>query len=370
MKILILNWKDCKNPSSGGAEIVTFEHAKRWVKAGHSVTWLASSFKSGKKEEIIEGISFKRFGNIYSIYLYAPIYYLFSGKKFDLVIDEVHGIPFFTPFFCRKPILVLLHEVAGEIWDYMYPFPVNYFGRFLEKLYLKLYSGKYFWTDAQATIDELVENGIKRKNCIAIPCPSNMEVLSKPVVKNKKISLIWISRIVKMKGIEDVLLAFKIIQKTFPDAQLKIVGGGKAQYVDYLKNKFVKRNGLEEMVKFVGYVDEIEKQKLLRESHLLLHASVKEGWGIVVIEAAAQSTPSVVYNVPGLSESVKNNVTGIVLEKNTPEEMANQAIYLISSKDNYCEYQKNCLQWAKSLNWDTASDKSMSIIEKAIKFNK
>lgn len=367
MRILILNWKDCKNPSSGGAEIVTFEHAKRWVKKGHEVIWLASNFKNGKKEEKIDGVNFRRFGNIYTIYLFAPFFYLFSKNKFDLVIDEVHGIPFFTPLYCRKPILVLLHEVAGEIWDYMYPFPINIFGRFLEKIYLRLYSRKFFWTDAQATIDELVKKGIKREDCIAIPCPSNVKVLPSPNQKDNEISFVWVSRIVKMKGIEDVLSAFKIIQETIPNSDLKIIGNGAVNYVDYLKNNLVKKNGLEKNVKFLGFVSEIEKQKILRESHILLHASVKEGWGIVVIEAASQSTPSVVYDVPGLSESVKNNVTGIVLSKNTPDEMAKASISLLKNKTSYRKFQENCLKWSRSLNWETASSQSLSLIDKISK---
>ncbi|PJE70004.1 glycosyltransferase family 1 protein, partial [Candidatus Shapirobacteria bacterium CG10_big_fil_rev_8_21_14_0_10_48_15] len=39
MRILIFNWRDIKHHHQGGAEVVTFEHAKAWVKAGHRVTW-------------------------------------------------------------------------------------------------------------------------------------------------------------------------------------------------------------------------------------------------------------------------------------------------------------------------------------------
>ncbi len=190
MNILILNWKDIKNPSAGGAELVTFEHAKRWIKAGHKVTWLSSSFAGAKKEEKIDEIEIIRYGNLYGVYFYAPIFYLFSGRKFDLVVDEVHGIPFFTPFYVRKPVLVLIHEVAGEIWDYMFRFPVNILGKFLERVYLKLYSGRKIWTDSEATIDELVVHGIKRKNCTSIPCPSNIAALSSIPIISLSTSLI------------------------------------------------------------------------------------------------------------------------------------------------------------------------------------
>ena len=368
MRILILNWKDIKNPTSGGAEIVTFEHAKRWVAGGgHSVTWLTSSFKDSKKEEVVEGVSIKRFGNIYSVYLYAPFFYLFSGNKFDLVVDEVHGIPFFTPFFVRKPILVLIHEIAGEIWDYMYPAPVNYFGKFLEKIYLRLYASKHFWTDAAGTIDELVKNGAKRQNCVSIPCPGNFSVLEKLPQKNKYPTFVWVSRIVKMKGIEEVISAFNIINRKYPEAELNIIGDGKKDYVDYLKKQVKEKYALDANIHFLGYMNEEKKRKVLQKSHLLLHASVKEGWGLVVIEAASQGTPSVVYNVPGLNESVKNGITGIVIKENTPEELAGQAIRLYSNKDMYNKMQIEGLKWAKSLNWDDASRKSLALIEQITK---
>lgn len=367
MNILILNWKDIKHPTSGGAEIVTFEHARRWIKAGHSVTWLSSSFKNAAKKEIIDGIEVNRFGNIYQIYLYAPFFYLFGGRKFDFVIDEVHGIPFFTPLYVRKPTLVLIHEVAGEIWNYMYSFPFNYLGHALERFYLFLYRNKDFWTDCNATIDELVSFGIKRRACVSIPCPSNALVIDKPVDKKEPLTFVSVSRIVKMKGIEEVIKAFALINQKFPNSKLLIIGGGEKKYINFLKKEIVSKNNISKKVEFMGYVDDKEKLSILRKSFLLLHASVKEGWGIVVIEAASQSTPSVVYDVPGLNESVKNNLTGVVLRKNSPEEMANAVFRLIGQKNTYRKYQKNCLKWAKSLNWDNESKRSLKLINRIIK---
>src|SRR5258708_8108017 len=134
MKILILNWRDIKNPESGGAEIVTMEHAKAWIKNGHSVTWLASAFKDSAKEEIINSVRIVRRGNWITVFLLAPFFYFFSKQKYDLVIDEIHGIPFFTPLYVRKPKIAFIHEVASNIWDYMYPFPINKIGKITERL--------------------------------------------------------------------------------------------------------------------------------------------------------------------------------------------------------------------------------------------
>ena len=54
--------------------------------------------------------------------------------------------------------------------------------------------------------------------------------------------------------------------------------------------------------------------------------------GLVVIEAASQSTPSIVYDVAGLRDSVKDGKTGIVLKENNAKEMANQSVLLLNNK--------------------------------------
>ncbi len=68
MRILILNWRDINNPLSGGAEILTHEIAKRLVALGNHV-----------------------------VHFRAFLFYQREKGKFDVVRDEVHGIPFFLP---------------------------------------------------------------------------------------------------------------------------------------------------------------------------------------------------------------------------------------------------------------------------------
>jgi glycosyltransferase involved in cell wall biosynthesis len=362
MNILILNWRDIKNPKSGGAEVVTMEHAKAWANKGHSVTWFTCEFENSKKAEKIDDINIVRRGNFITVFIYAFIFYLLSGQKFDLVIDEIHGLPFFTPVFARIPKIAFIHEVADEIWDYMYPFPINYIGKMIEPLYFKLYRNIKVWTDADSTIDDLVKKGVKRKNCIAINCPVENKSLNKLPEKEKIPTFIFVSRVVKMKGIEEVVRAFFYILREIKDARLWIVGDGDKSYVNQLKET-MKSYSISTKVKFFGRVENDKKLELMRKAHILLHASVKEGWGLVVIEAASQATPAVVYNVSGLRDSVKNDKTGIVLTENSGKEMASQAIKLYKDKKRYKTYQENALLWAKSLTWDKATKQSLKLIE-------
>jgi len=361
-KILILNWRDPKNPDSGGAEIVTLQHAKAWVKNGHSVTWFASKFSGAKKEEKIDGVNIVRRGNFLTVHFLAPFFYLSAEGGFDLVIDEIHGIPFFTPLYVRKPKIVFIHEVASDIWDYMYPFPINKIGKIIEKVYFYLYRDLQFWTDAPSTIDDLEKFGIKRSNCIAIPCPSENKALTTLPKKEKIPTFIFVSRVVKMKGIEEVIKAFFYILKEVKSGQLWIVGDGDRRYLEYLI-KTVHDYSISTKVKFFGKISNAKKIDLMKKAHILLHASVKEGWGLVVTEAASQATPSIVYNVSGLRDSVINNKTGIVLSENSPFEMAKESLSLFKDKKKYIEFQRDCLKSSQRLKWDDVTKLSLKLIE-------
>jgi glycosyltransferase involved in cell wall biosynthesis len=179
-------------------------------------------------------------------------------------------------------------------------------------------------------------------------------------------TFIFVSRIVKMKGIEEVAKAFFYISRELKSAQLWIVGDGDKKYVEELK-EMMKTYSIDSKVKFFGRVDENKKFELLKKAHILLHASVKEGWGLVIIEAASQATPSVVYNVTGLRDSVKNGKTGVVLKDNNCKEMAIQAIDLYENRKKYQAFQKNGLAWAKSLTWEDTTRQSQDLIGKVSK---
>ena len=105
MNILILNWRDIKNPLAGGAEISLFEHAKYWKSKGAEILWFTSSFKGAKEKEKIDGINIIRKGSYHTVHVHAFFRYIESAKNTDIIIDNFHFVPFFTPFYaCKKNV--------------------------------------------------------------------------------------------------------------------------------------------------------------------------------------------------------------------------------------------------------------------------
>ena len=78
------------------------------------------SFKESPQKETIDGITFIRRGSMYTVHLYAFVYYNWELKKnIDIVVDNFHFIPFFTPLYIsQKKIVSIIHEVAKNVWFY------------------------------------------------------------------------------------------------------------------------------------------------------------------------------------------------------------------------------------------------------------
>ena len=175
MNILVLSWRDPKHPLAGGAEQVMHEHMKGWINAGHKVTLFSSNTKNSSKEEDYEGIKIIRKGSQYlGVQIFAFFFYLKNKEKFDFVVDQFHGIPFFTPLFVKKPKLAVLQEVAREVWFLNgLVFPLNLIvgliGYVFEPFIFLFYKEIPFMVGSNSAKEDLVKFGVLAKNISIVP---------------------------------------------------------------------------------------------------------------------------------------------------------------------------------------------------------
>ncbi len=368
MNILILNWRDIKNPKGGGAEVLTHEMAKRWVQAGHTVTQFAENFLGAQKGEIVDGVRIIRGGSAdirkigLPVHAAAFFWYLRQERRsIDVVVDEIHGIPFFTPWYVRQRKVALLCEVAGRIWKVAFRFPGNFIGPFIEKHYFRFYNNIHFLTISPSTQKELLLKGIKRNDITVLPMGLTLPQRIKIQSKEKSLTLIFVARLTKAKGIEDVLKTLAILKKTYPKVHLWIVGQGEQVFMRKIV-AFVNRWHITDNVKFFGFVDQNKKFELMSKAHLLLVPSVKEGWGLTVPESGSVGTPSVAYDVEGLRDVIVNRKTGI-LTKPTPEDMSRAIVKVVSDRFLYERLQKGARRLSSTYSWDKTAQAAMSVLQ-------
>lgn len=283
------------------------------------------------------------------------------------MIDQFHGIPFFTPLYIKEKKLAFIHEVTKEVWrlnSWSWPFNIIPFvvGTVFEPLVFRLfYRGIPFFTVSESTKKELTEWGIPNKNVTVIYNGSDASGIKKIPPKDKKKAIMFLGALSKDKGIEDALKTFSILNCGNEEYNFWVVGKGELHYLNYLK-RLTKNLGIDKKVKFWGFVSETKKFELLARASILINPSIREGWGLVVIEAASVGTPTVGYNVAGLRDSIIDQRTGFISET-TPKALSEKLVVLLQNKLLYRKMSVNCIKWAKSLNWRKSARQSLKLLE-------
>ncbi|MFN3306832.1 MAG: glycosyltransferase family 4 protein [Candidatus Kapaibacteriota bacterium] len=362
MNILIINWQDIKNKFAGGAEVHLFEIFKRISKKGHKITLLCSKSQELSGYEIIDGINVIRIGNRVLLNWIVPYYYLryLKGGEYDIVIDDINKIPFFTPLYVKEPILCISHHFFGKtIFKQVNPI-LGAYVYFFEKLMDFFYKNQKFAVVSESTLQEFLARGYnKEKFTVIYNALDDSKFPFKVLKKNTRPTITYFGRLKKYKSIQHLLYAFPKVKTTIPDAQIFIIGRG--DYETKLKS-ISKKLGIAKDVVFWGYVDEQKKIELLAQSHCVVNTSIKEGWGITNIESNACGTLVISANVPGLRDSVKEGLSGLLYEYGNIDELANKIVRVFTDKTLFQQLSSGSVQWAKNFSWDISAEKMLDLI--------
>lgn len=352
VRILILNWRCPRNPRAGGAEAFTFEVARRLVAEGDEVEWFSAAFPSAATAEELDGIRLVRKGRQWTVHWEAYRHYRRSiGERFDAVIDEVNTVPFFTPLWCGIPRWMLMFQLAREVWWYESPFPLNALGYAAEPQYLKCYRTTPVLTISHSTEADLRRMGFSAPITVL---PVGVEPIVEPLGMKLSIpTFLYVGRLVPSKRIVDIVRAFAAFHKEARDGQLWLIGEGEESYVRQLKAQAAALN-VGDKVQFFGRVLASEKHQRMAAAHMLLMASVREGWGLATSEAAACGTPSVVYDAPGLRDAVRDGETGRVVSA-SPGAMAKAMLELWNDPALYRRMAAAAMETARRLSFDATA---------------
>ncbi len=366
MRILVINWQDWLNPLSGGAEVHLHEVFKRIVAMGNQVTLFCSRHPGSLKRETVDGIEIYRSGGRNNFNFIVPGFYLkhFAKQNFDIVIDDINKIPFYTPMYIRKPLIGLSHHFFGESIYKEAGFIAGSYVFYSEKLLNKIYRNTPFAVVSQSTLNEFKERGFDTNQfAIVGNAITQSEFPMQVCEKYTNPSAAYFGRLKKYKSVDHLVLAFAKVIEKIPNADLHILGRG--DFRDYLES-LCRQLNIENRVKFWGYVTEEQKSDVLSKVHCVVNTSMKEGWGITNIEANACGTPVLSADSPGLRDSVKNGVSGVLYDYGNIEELSDALYMMLSEKELNNRLSNGALEWAKSFSWDDSANAMLDFCSKVI----
>ncbi|MGW1372960.1 glycosyltransferase family 4 protein [Streptomyces sp. NPDC002446] len=308
-RIVFLARRDLGNPSAGGSELLVDKIATGLAAHGHEVTLLCGGpapelpapLKQGGAPTAREYRVVSAGGDA-GHFLRVPRQLARRVGACDLLVEVCNGMPYLAPLWHRGPVLCLVNHVHTDLWQLRYPGPAARLGRRLEHWALAATHRRNLMVAVSgSTASALRELGVDHGRIRVVH--NGVEEPGPLVPKAPEPLFLAMGRLVEYKRI-DLLLRLWERVRPVTGGRLVIVGDGPE------RARLAAAAG--PGVTFTGHVTEQRKHELLCSAWLLLHPSLVEGWGLVVMEAAARGTPAVGFDIPGLRDSVEDGVTGLL----------------------------------------------------------
>ncbi len=322
--VLVLNWRDTGHPEGGGSEVYVERLAAELVGFGHRVTIVCALYDGALRfERGSAGVTFLRRGGRLTVYAWAALVYLagavglgsLSRRRLgrpDVIVDVGNGVPFLSAWYARVPVIALVHHVHREQWPVVMGRWQARFGWWLESwLAPRVYRRCRYVTVSEATRTDLVTLGVDPAR-ITVIHNGTPDVPEEPVARDPWPSLVVLGRLVPHKRVEIALRTVAALAPGQPGITLTVAGQG---WWEPQLRELTDALGIADRVRFAGFVTEAQKHELLGRAWVALTPSLKEGWGLTIVEAGSRGTPTVAFaSAGGVTEALVHNESGFVAE--------------------------------------------------------
>ncbi|MDI1297801.1 glycosyltransferase family 4 protein [Methylotenera sp.] len=354
MRIIHTDTDDLDNPLRGGQPVRTYEINSRLSK-NHQITVLTASYKGSEQGIVRSNIHYQRLGiTIPGWGLSSHLSYLsrlpaaIKRIPHDLIVEE-----FTPPFgFCnlqkstQQPVISIVQWHFFKDWEKRYKLP---FEAIMRKRALH-FPHRHIIVQTHK-MGEYFKALLPHADIYKIPCGINASALQQPGMLGDY--ALFLGRLdIQHKGLDDLLLAWKMLKEKNLNIPLWIVGAGQDESA--LKQS-VKTLGLSDVVLFKGRLEGTQKNEVLRNCRFLVMPSRQETFGLTALEAMASSKPVIAYDIDHLNELLKPDWSSLA----STGDISGFAEHIA----NYWKDESECLrkglcayQEAKSYLWDRLAE--------------
>ncbi|MBD3421771.1 MAG: glycosyltransferase [Chitinivibrionales bacterium] len=360
-RILLINWRDIKNPEAGGAEVYYHEIFRRIAAAGkYEVDVLAHGFADASPEEVVDGTRIVRKGGKLLFNFETVFWVMRHQHRYDLIIEDINKVPFFTPLLVKKPRLhMIMHFFGSAIFNEIHPVMASYIFA-MESLVNIVYAKERFLAISESTRKD-IQDKCPHNSAVHVVEPGiDVDFFRPTMQKDINPLLVYFGRLKKYKNVQFIIKCLKRLQEEFPAVKLVVAGTG--DYAGKLQTLTTTLQ-LQDVVSFPGFVSEEEKRNLLSRAWLMVNPSVKEGWGITNIEANLCGTLSVSSNVHGLRDSVRDGETGVLFKLNNESDYVNRVARLLRDAVLRRKMEAKAMAFGKQFAWDGIAHRMEMILD-------
>ncbi len=358
-KVTIVAWRDLDDPEAGGSELHAHRIAAIWAKAGIDVV-MRTSMVAGQPTSIVrDGYTVVRRGGRYAVFLQVFMEGLrHRAKPGEALIETWNGMPFFSPLWYRGPRIVVLHHVHGPMWKMSLSRGLARVGEAIEKLLAPpIYRSSEIVTLSESSKMEIIEQMHLSASRITVVPPGieprfvpGSRVSSDPLV-------VAVGRLVPVKQFDLLIKALVEVKKSVPKLQAVLVGEG---YLRRELEMLIIECDADSWITLPGRLEDDEVVSLYQRATVVASASLREGWGMTLTEAAACGTPSVATDIAGHRDAVADGVSGILAAEGQPFIAA--LISVLSNNEERQELAAGALSVAAGFNWDRTAELAFGVL--------
>jgi len=361
--LLAVNFRDPSHPEAGGAEQHLEEILLEAVRRGWQVTWLASGFPGGAPMDTHRGMRVMRRGTWWNFNAVVPVVMRreLAAPPPDLVVEDINKVPCFTPWWTPAPVAVIVPHLFGTTAFREAAWPVAMYVLALEALLPSVYRRSRFLAISESTRDDLAHRGVPAERVAVVHCGMDHGSYRTDAGATKAAAptILYVGRLRRYKGVDWLLRTLPRVTAAHPDARLVVIGDGPDR--PRLEAEAA-RLGVGASVEFLGFVPRAEKARRMREAWVLVQPSPKEGWGLTVIEAGACGTAVVAADSPGLRDSVRRDVTGLLVPFDDDAALADALGRVLADATLRARLADEGRAWSGRFHWDDCARRSLDAL--------
>lgn len=348
MRILIVSWRDICHPLAGGSEVMIDHLARGLHERGHDVALLCGGPTTRHDYRVVDG------GGRFSQYLRTPFSLARHFRDRDLVVDVANGMGFYNPLWWSGPSICFVHHVHFGQWREWFNPAVAWVGSTLEtRVTPWAYRNSLWVTVSPSTAASLGQLGVTADQIRIVP--NGVELPASGGERSDEPLFFTMGRLVPHKRFDLLLRAWKRVHPEV-GGRLLVAGDGPVRP----ELEALASDGVE----LLGWVTEEEKAEYLAKAWLFLQPSRLEGWGLVVMEAAAQGTPTLGFWAPGTRDAVVHDETGVLVE--SENELVERWIELAHDRERRDKLGAAAYERALEFSWERSVDLFEAAAQEAV----
>ena len=360
-RIHALAWRDVDDPEAGGSELHLHEVTSRWAAAGLEVCIRTSAVPDGPITVVRDGVEVVRRAGRYQVFPRSALAEVRGrhGRR-DAIVEVWNGVPFLTPMWARGPRMVIQQHDHAEMWPLVLPPRLAGLGSLLERrLAPPWYRNTPVVPLSRSSRQGLVDGLGHRADGVHVVEPGIHPRFSPAGRRDPGGLVVSVGRLTASKRVDVLIRAFAEAGDRFPDLRLEVIGEGPEEAG---LRSLVAELGVAGSVAFRGRVTDAELVDAYRRARLVASASISEGWGMTLTEAAACGTPAVATDIAGHRDAVVDGRSGLL----TADDALLSSLIVEALGSRWDQLSAGALAGATRYDWNRTATEAFRVLASTV----